>query len=139
MTFIAKAKNGGMDFGSDYNTARFKQWLKDNEGKELRIQPLTRKRTLNQNDFYWFYLEIIERETGNNANDLHEYFKRLLLPPKFVQVMNKTIKLPKSTTELNKVEFSDYMDKICAEVEIPIPDVESYKKYKDGAPMLNEN
>lgn len=120
--FLAKSKNGKLDFGSSYNESRFNSWLKDNEGKEVRIERFTRKRTLSQNGFYFFYLGIIERETGNSANDLHEYFKRTLLPPKFIKVFGKEIKIPSSTTDLNKAEFGEYMDKISAECEIPIPD-----------------
>ena len=69
----------------------------------------------------WFYLGVVERDTGNNAGDLHEYFKRTLLPPKHITVMGKEIKIPASTTELSKIEMGDYLDRICAETDIPIP------------------
>lgn len=134
-TFLATAKKGKLDFGSNFNESRFNQFLKDNDGKEIRITKLTRKRTNSQNALYWKYLEIIEKETGNNANDLHEYFRRALLSPKFVKVMGKDIKLPHSTTELNKVEFSDYMDKISAESGVPVLDTETYNKYYESAPL----
>jgi hypothetical protein len=64
---------------------------------------------------------MIEAETGNNANDLHEYFKRVFLTPRFIKVMGKEIKIPRSTTDLNKAEFFDYLDKICAESGVAIP------------------
>jgi hypothetical protein len=65
---------------------------------------------------------VIEKETGNDAQDLHEYFKRVFLPPRFTKVLGKEIKLPASTTGLTKAEFGDYLDKICAETNVPIPD-----------------
>lgn len=134
-TFIFKSNNGVWDFGSEFNYKRFVQYLKENHGKEFRIELLVRTRSMSQNNLYWMYLDLIERETGNNANDLHEYFRRALLAPKTLKVMNKEIKVPMSTTELNKVEFSDYMEKICAETGVPIPDTENYLREIDLAPM----
>jgi hypothetical protein len=119
-----------MDFGSFHNISRFRQYCKENIGKILRIEPEINTRSMSQNKLYWLYLEVIERETGNNANDLHELFKRKFLPAKFIKVRIKgketEIKIPSSTTELNKLEFVDYMDKISSETEIAIPDSQSY-------------
>jgi hypothetical protein len=126
---------GGLDFGSEYNLGRFRQYCKENIGKVLRIELQTNTRTLSQNALYWLYLEVIERETGNNANDMHEYFRRTLLPPKFIKVMGKEIKIPKSTTELKKTEFGDYMDRISAETGVAIPDTEAYLAKLDLAPL----
>jgi hypothetical protein len=135
-TFITKISNKAeLDFGSDYNFARFKQYCKENIGKILRIEPEVSTRTLSQNKLYWKYLGIIEIETGNNANDLHEYFRRVFLIPKIIKVMGKEVKIPTSTTELKKNEFSDYLDKICAETGVPIPDTEAYLKECDLAPL----
>lgn len=135
-TFLVKIDNkGGMDFGSEFNLARFRQFCKDNIGKTLKIEKQISTRSLSQNNLYWFYLEIIERETGNNKNDLHEYFKRIFLKPKFIKVFGKEIKIPNSTSNLKKHEFSDYMEKICAETAIPIPDTESYKEFMETAPL----
>lgn len=124
-----------MDFGSDYNLARFHDCLKDNEGKLFRIEKEITTRTMSQNRLYWLYLGVIERETGNVANDMHEYFRRVFLKPKFIKTMGKEIKVPRSTTELNKTEFSDYMERISAETNIPIPDTEAYADFRDSAPM----
>lgn len=120
--FRATAKNGKLDFGSEANVARLKEHVRINEGAKYRLEKVETKRSLTQNRFYWVYLQLIEKETGNDANDLHEYFKRTKLPPKFIKVMGKEIKVPKSTTELDKLEFGEYLEKICAETGVPIPD-----------------
>ncbi len=123
--FLFKSTGKGFDFGDDLNKARFQEALKLYEGKTFIIQLVEAKRTLPQNDFYWFYLGVIERETGNNADDLHEYFKRKFLPQKTITVKGKnvhTFTVHGSTTQLKKMEMSDYMDKISAETGIPIPD-----------------
>jgi len=97
-------------------------------GKEivLSIEPFVFKRSLRQNSFYWLYLGMIESETGENANDLHEIFKRKFLPPRFITVLGKEYKLPASTTKLDKLDFQNYLDKISALTEIPIPDPEEF-------------
>lgn len=121
--FIFTVKNGKPNFGSDFNESRFRVFLQDNEGKEFGIVKKENKRSNQQNRYYWLYLQVIEQETGNIADDLHEYFRRKFLPPKFITVMGKEIKIPSSTTELNKVEFGEYLEKICAETEVPLPDI----------------
>ena len=137
-TFIAKIKHGleVLDFGSPYNRARYYDWCKQNIGKEVRIKEIENNRTLSQNALYWKFLELIERETGNSANNLHEYFKRVHLPPKFIKVLGKEIKIPKSTTELTKIEFIDYLDKISAESNVEIPNTKEWNDYKNSAPTI---
>ena len=125
--FLTKIDDkGDINFGSDFNYHRFRQYCKENPGKVLKIEPQISTRSLSKNKLYWLFLETIEFETGNNANDLHEYFKRILLPPKFIKVLGKEIKIPSSTTDLKSNEFSDFMDKISQIVEIEIPDSQKY-------------
>ena len=89
------------------------------------IDELKNKRSLSQNFYYWTYLGIIENETGNSADDLHEIAKRKFLPPRFVKSLDgKEIRLPGSTTGLSKTEFSEYLHKICAWSGVPLPNPE---------------
>ena len=120
--FRAHIAGGHLDFGSDFNLARFREWAKQHEGAWLKIEHEVPKRSRSQNSFYWVYLGVIERETGQDANDLHEYFKRALLPPVFKTIMGKEVKLPASTTELSKVAMGEYLEKICALTGVPLPD-----------------
>ena len=119
--FLAIVKDGHIHL-SEGNALRFADFAKKNEGKILRITHEKTKRSLQQNAFYWLYLKVIATETGDDENSLHEYFKRALLPPKWLKVMGKEIKVPASTTTLSKSDMSDYMAKICALTHIPIPD-----------------
>jgi hypothetical protein len=135
--YIFTARKGQPDFGSEYNRARFIDDLKKHEGKDYRIERIKYTRSLDQNRLYWFYLGIIEKETGNNANDLHEYLKRALLPPRSLKVLGKTIQVPSSTTELSKLAMGDYMEKIAALVNVPIPDTKTYQQYLESAPLKN--
>lgn len=99
-------------------------WLEQNNGKKvvININLDKAKRSLDQNAYYHAYLDIISSETGNNSDDLHRLFKGLFLPKKPVQFKGKTYMMSGSTTELNKPQFSEYLDKIASECGIPLPD-----------------
>jgi hypothetical protein len=136
ISFLAKAHNGELHFGSPYNASRLKQHLLENEGKIFTVEQHIENRTGQQNRFYWKYLELIELETGNNATTLHEYFKRTLLPPKFQEIkVNgeiKEFKIPASTTELSKLAMGEYLDKISALTGIQVPDPTLLDGYIQG-------
>lgn len=117
---------------SDWNKADLNEWCKENDGKILRITYETPKRSGQQNRFYWLYLGVIAAETGDDENSLHEFFRRKFLPPKSITVMEQEIRVPSSTTDLNKIEFGEYMDRICALTNVPIPDIEAAGFYVES-------
>ena len=130
MTFLVKITKGELDFCSPHNLARWKDFKKVNEGKYLRIEKPKKVRSLKQNAAYWLYLEMIERETGNEAQDLHAFFSSKFLPNKMVKIHGKNnefdFERKTSTTELTKIEFGEYMDKISAYTQIAIPDTKAW-------------
>lgn len=105
------------------NTKAWLDYLEKNDGKKLVVEVELEKsrRSLDQNAFYWLYIGVIEKETGNLATDLHELFKRKFLPPIPKKILGIEFKLPASTKDLSKIEFGEYLDKISAFTEIPIP------------------
>ena len=125
-TFLFKAVGGKQEFGSPYNAARFRQTLKDNEGKVFRIEQEVSTRTLSQNKLYRFLLTDIEFETGQPVDDVHEWAKRKFLEPRIIKINGEEMRIPGTTTTLDKVEFSDYMDKISAATGVAIRDTEAY-------------
>ncbi len=121
--FKAELKNGKLIFGNRNKFLGYISSLKDG-AVEIVVRSFRKKRSHNQNNFYWMYLNLIGEETGDNPTDLHEYFKRRHLIPKFIKVLGKSeMKIPRSTTELSTGEFGEYMDKIEQESGIPIPDI----------------
>lgn len=125
MKFLAKITEKGLDLGSDHNRARFHDFCRKNVGKTVRIELPDPKRTLTQNAYYWVYLTVLEREFGNAADDLHDYFKHKFLPRDFVTIRGKkgkvTFERIKSTTKLSKLEFGEYLDKIAEATGVPLP------------------
>ena len=127
--FLVKINKGQLNFGSEANQTRWRQFLNDNDEKWLRIEKPISKRSGQQNKFYWLYLELIARETGDDAVSLHEYFKHNLLKPITKTIKGKSGKeivfeTDASTTDLSKIEMGEYLDRISALTEIPIPDPE---------------
>lgn len=107
------------------NSKELTNYLATLEDKEVEVKPYKKTRTNQQNRLYWLYLKLISKDTGDIPENLHAYFRRVLLKPKTVSVLNKTIKVPQSTTKLNKTEFSEYMAKIEQLTEIQVPNIEN--------------
>lgn len=127
--FNGVVKNGKLILDSP---DRYEKYLAINlEGKKvsLTVDRQFNKRSKNQNSLYWAYLHVIEVETGNMAIDLHEYFKRIFLPPRFVSMLPlkkggrpRDYKMPASTRELSKGGMVEYLMKINSLTQVPIPD-----------------
>lgn len=125
-TFILTAgPDGTMDWGSEANLYRLREWLRTHPGKKLRVEPIKEFRTFQQHKYYHLYLDVVSTETGHDHNELHEFFKRKFLPPKFIKVFNQEMKIPRSTTELSKHEMGEYLDRICHMTEVALPDREA--------------
>ena len=87
------------------------------------------KRTVPQNKLYWLWINCIAKETGNEANDLHDYFGDKWLPKDQVQMFNNELHVrQRSTTQLTTVQFKEYLDKIqmfaSAELGLILPNPE---------------
>lgn len=74
------------------------------------------------NRYYWAYLNLIESETGNDANDIHELAKRKFLTPVFKTILGQEVRLPGTTTTLDTVGFTNYIQKIEVWCGIAAPD-----------------
>ena len=84
------------------------------------------KRSEAQNRFYWLYLNLIEQETGNSADDMHLLFRGLFLSKGITEVFGHKVRQVKSTTDLNKSEFTEYLLKIEEKTDVPLPDTSEF-------------
>jgi hypothetical protein len=124
MPFRVIVIGGEITFTSPRAAFTWRAWLDGHEGAHLVIQEEKPTRSLSQNAYYWTYLGIVDRETGQSATDVHEWAKRKFLPPRFITVNGEEMKIPGSTTELDKVAFGEYLDKLSAEIDIALPNPE---------------
>jgi hypothetical protein len=98
-------------------------------------------RTLSQNKLYWLWITCISEETGNEKNDLHEFFKN-----SFLSKENLTLKFDSkqfffekriSTVDLNKVQFMEYLNKIQIfaltelNIKLPLPEEQIYAEFAE--------
>lgn len=117
------------------NTRAWLDYLEKNDGKKLvvEINLEKSKRSLDQNAYLWGVVyKTIADYNGDTEKALHDYFVRTLLPPKFIKVMGKEIKVPSSTTELSKIEFGEYIERIRSEVApmgIIIPESDNKEEF----------
>ena len=86
----------------------------DGKPWQITVCRYVKKRTLPQNNLLWKWYEIIGNETGNDKQDLHDFFRERFLPWEEIDVLGKKKKVltntsdPKFTTD----KMSAYMTNI---------------------------
>jgi hypothetical protein len=116
------------------------QRLKVDSGKpyEVEVKRKTTKRSLSQNSLYWLWLTYIADETGNDKDDVHEYFASRYLPKRTIIVFGKEQERRESTAELDVAGFNEYLKHVerdAGELGYPVVGPESplfeefYDKY----------
>lgn len=115
------------------NRRRLDQDLKDFKPCDVLIVIKKRgKRSLPQNAYYWGVIikeiQIRLKELGSefDADDIHEYLKVKFNPAQIITPQGELLEIGKTTTELNKDEFSEYVERIrewaSVTLDINIPD-----------------
>lgn len=115
------------------NQSAWLTYLENNDKKSvwLEIDEDRPKRTLNANAYLWGVVyENISKHTGHTSEELHEIYSRMFLKPKFITYKDKEIKLPTGTSDLNKLEFMEFTDRVIAEgagmgIVIPPPNTKN--------------
>lgn len=88
---------------------RFNEYLKKISGDIMVVLKRPAKnRTLQENKYYWFMLELIGNELGSSKDEMHQAFKLLFLK----KPINEKLFTVKSTSTLNTLEFEDYLENI---------------------------
>lgn len=82
----------------------------------VKIEKKKEKRSISQNAYYnWVVLKVFMEYTGSSQEDLHYFFKNKFLSNVIeIDIWWKLEKFRhiKSTTDLNKKEFEEYLSKI---------------------------
>ena len=81
-------------------------------------------RSISQNSLYWLWLACISHETGNERQDLHEFFKTKYMVPEVKNVFGINVDI-RTTTDKNTTQFKYYLDKVqifaSTELSITLP------------------
>lgn len=104
------------------------------KGKRAKIEKVSDKRSIDQNSLYWLWLTSISRETGNEKNYLHDFYRMEFLPKRIIKIGELKYEMPISTTELDVSQFTQYLNKIQThancELGIDLPNPED-KRFED--------
>jgi len=141
MIFYAKATTKELivklEFTNKLALSRYLASHQENGYKGLYVVEIEKeksKRSLDQNAYLWGVVyKTIAESTGHTEQEIHEYLKRVCLPPQTVKIMGKEIKLPASTSTLDKGAFGEYIERIRAEVAplgIVIPEATNKKEFE---------
>ena len=94
---------------------RLKQILEQLPEGEYSIKPYFPPRNIDQNQLYWALLTLVERESWNDKDDMHELMKLKYNRKRVKSNLwgKKTYKyIWGSTTDLNRKQFSEYFSKV---------------------------
>ena len=114
------------------NPTQLHQWLHNVNGKrvEVTVERQTRKRTTDQNAYYWLICTTIGKDLGYSSDEVHELLKSMFLK-KPLWVKGKFIPVVGSTTRMDTVEFTEYIERVrqwaAEELRITIPDPDETK------------
>lgn len=140
--FIAQIKEGKLDFATEFNEARFNEWMRKHNGAPVKIMTNDAKSTEARN--YYFGALIPTIATHHNSEDYefwHEILKQEFNGKRFKRKDGTWGKVGMSTKKLNKHNFAEYLTKITGwmcDQGIPVPDSELWKQYRDSAPVIGE-
>jgi len=74
----------------------------------IRVEPVARKRSINQNNLYWLWLVIIGEDLGYTKEELHEVCLDMFSPRR--QVLERYIII--RTSEMDSAQMTKYLERI---------------------------
>ena|SRR3990167_8308811 len=109
------------------NKKSFLKYLLTLTGKiQLSVERRKRKRTFNQNSWYWgVVLPIICETTGYTLNEQDRIFEQLFAPKKIIKFKGRDLVIYKHCREMTTGEFVEFIERIracVADMGVIIPD-----------------
>lgn len=100
----------------------------------VKIVRKTQPRTISQNSLMWMWFKCMEDATGQRKEDFHDYYKAKFLSRE-VMIGNRCYMVPGSTTELNTLQMTNYLEKVKADaatefgIILPLPEDRGYQEF----------
>lgn len=100
----------------------------------VKIVRKTQPRTISQNSLMWMWYKCMEEQTGQPKEDFHDYYKAKFLTRQ-VAIRNRWVSVVGSTTDLNTLQMTDYLDKVKADaavefgIMLPLPEDRTYQSF----------
>lgn len=112
-------------------------WLR-NGRYELQIKRSVKKRSLAQNKLFWLWMACMEQETGQLAQDIHDYYCYKFLPRDIADLKTgEVVRVGGHTSTLTSEAFTEFLDKIQADaatelgITLPTPEDEYWEEFED--------
>lgn len=100
----------------------------------VKIVRKTQPRTVSQNALMWMWFTCMEEATGTPKSDIHDYYKAKYLG-RDIAVSGRWVHVIGSTTDLNTLQMTDYLNKIQADaatefgINLPLPADRHYQDF----------
>lgn len=85
----------------------------------VEIKAIKTKRSIDQNALYWAWMTYIASEFSGTRTDkeyYHGYFKSQYLPAIVKDILGKQVRCYKGTSDLTTEEFTEYLNRIEADM-----------------------
>ena len=115
--FYAKVLQSKIQLQDSSSFKKYISQFEDNAEIEIMVRPKAKRRTIKQNRAYWGAVInqiaiAIANDTGQDADDVHDYFKTKFLQRKIINpATGELITVVGSTANLNTKEFTDFVEK----------------------------
>lgn len=102
----------------------------------LTISKLVKKRSMDQNSLMWLWFACIEKETGTDKRDVHDYYCQKYLS-RTVAINGATKQVTSGTSKLSTVGMKDFLDKVQADaatefgIKLPDPQDAYWKAFEE--------
>lgn len=102
----------------------------------VKIVRKTQPRTISQNSLMWLWYKCMEDVSGQKKEDFHDYYKAKFLTRQ-VTIGNRWYSVVGSTTDLNTLQMTDYLEKVKADaamefgITLPLPEDRNYQAFVD--------
>ena len=108
---LVTKKDGRLTFSEE--PAAIFEFLSNGE-YVMTIKRMSKKRSIQQNDLLWMWMECISRETGTGKDDVYMYYcKKFLM--KIITIGEKQEKIYNTSSKLNTEQMTDFLNKIQAD------------------------
>ena len=110
--------------------------LMPNGVRELVFRKQEKRRSNDQNRLLWLWLTCIANETGNDKQDLHDYYCRKFLSHT-VTINGKPETVSTGTSGLNTETMAYFLDKVQADaaselgIRLPSPEDEAWAEFEE--------
>lgn len=123
--------NGAVKMDRDFNLMCS---LLRNGEYTVKIVRKTQPRTISQNSLMWMWYKCMEEATGQPKEDFHDYYKAKFLTRQVV-IGNRWVTVVGSTTDLNTLQMTNYLEKVKADaaiefgISLPLPEDRNYQTF----------